>query len=247
MTHEAKTISAALAARIDTLVSELLPNGRDQSGYWRVGNLDGEKGSSLAIQLAGSKQGLWFDHATGEKGDALDLVKGVRNSNTREAVEWSKRWLVGDGGQLRAQAPKAGDSDDATDRIERALSIWKQAIDPQDTVVNIYLRGRALRLTDALADRVIRFHPICPWRDNETGKTIRVPAMIVAMRSIVTDKITAIQRTRLSPEGKKVDRRMLGVAAGAAVKLDADHRVTNHLHVGEGVESCMSARQMDLN
>jgi putative DNA primase/helicase len=64
------------------------------------------------------------------------------------------------------------------------------------------------------------------------------------MRSINTNKITAIQRTWLSPEGQKVDRRMLGVAVGAAVKLDADRRVTNRLHIGEGVESCMAAREM---
>jgi hypothetical protein len=246
MTHEAKTVSAALAPRVDTLVRELLPNGSGQGAAWRVGGLDGAGGNSLVIALAGGKQGLWFDHATGEKGDALDLVKGVRNCDTREAIEWSKRWLVRNGGRLRAQSPKAGDSDDVTDRIERALAIWEQAVDPRDTLVGKYLRRRALQLTDALANRVIRFDPACPWRDHETGKTIRVPAMIVAMRSIETDELTAIQRTWLSPEGKKVDRRMLGVAAGAAVKLDADRRVTNHLHVGEGVESCMSAQQMDL-
>jgi hypothetical protein len=230
--------SALLAERIGELAPSLLPNGRCQGATWRVGGLDGEKGSSLAIALAGSTQGLWIDHATREKGDALGLVKGVLNSSMREAIEWSKKWLARNG-QLRAHTPKTGDSDDVTDRIERALAIWDQAIDPRDTVVDTYLRGRALQLTGALAERVIRFDPACPWRDHETGKTIRVPAMIVAMRSIETDKITAIQRTRLSPEGKKVDRRMLGLAAGAAVKLDADRRVTNHLHVGEGVESCI--------
>ena len=79
-----------------------------------------------------------------------------------------------------------------------------------------------------------------------SGKTIRVPAMVVAMRSIATDEITAIQRTRLSPEGKKIERRMLGVAGGAAVKLDADERVTDRLNIGEGVETAMTARQIGL-
>ena len=78
------------------------------------------------------------------------------------------------------------------------------------------------------------------------GKAIRVPAMVVAMRSIETDEITAIQRTRLSPEGKKIERRMLGVAGGAAVKLDADERVTDRLIIGEGVETAMTARQIGL-
>ena len=69
---------------------------------------------------------------------------------------------------------------------------------------------------------MIRYHRACPWGKDASGKTIRVPAMIVAMRSIATDEITAIQRTRLSRDAEKIERRMLGVAAGAAVKLDAD-------------------------
>jgi putative DNA primase/helicase len=66
------------------------------------------------------------------------------------------------------------------------------------------------------------------------------------MRSIETDKITAIQRTRLSRDGKKIDRRMLGVASGTAVKLDADATVTDRLNIGEGVETAMTARQIGL-
>jgi putative DNA primase/helicase len=87
---------------------------------------------------------------------------------------------------------------------------------------------------------------------------IRVPAMIAAMRSIAgraedlerglnriaPDEITAIHRTRLSPEGLKRDRRMLGVATGAAVKIDADENVTNGLHVCEGVESGLAAHAL---
>jgi hypothetical protein len=68
--------------------------------------------------------------------------------------------------------------------------------------------------------------------------------MVVAMRSIETDEITAVQRTRLSPDGKKIDRRMLGVASGAAVKLDADESVADRLIIGEGVETAMTAWQI---
>jgi hypothetical protein len=70
--------------------------------------------------------------------------------------------------------------------------------------------------------------------------------MIVAMRSIETDAITAIQRTRLSPDAKKIERRMLGVATGAAVKLDADATVKDKLIIGEGVETAMTARRIGL-
>jgi putative DNA primase/helicase len=176
----------------------------------------------------------------------LDLVEAVRRCSTAEALKWSRLWLDRDGGQLRAPAPKAGDSDDDARRIERALAIWDDAVSPRHTLVDTYLGRRALKVTDALADDVIRYHRACPWGKDAGGKTIRVPAMIVAMQSIATDEITAIQRTRLSPEGQKIERRMLGVAAGAAVKLDADERVTAQLIIGEGVETAMTARQIGL-
>jgi putative DNA primase/helicase len=243
---DAHAVSALLAARIVELAPVLLPNGRRQGATLRGGGLDGKKGGSLVITLSGNHQGRWRDFATGQEGDALDLVKGVRNCNTREAIEWSKNWLARRGGQPRAPAPKAGDGDDEARRIERALAIWDEAVSPRRTVVDTYLRSRALVLTDSLVNHVIRFHQKCPWHDADTGQTIPVPAMVVAMRSIATDEITAILRTRLSRYAEKIERRMLGVAAGAAVKLDADERVTDRLIIGEGVETAMTARQIGL-
>ena len=106
MTRDAHAISASLAARIDELARVLLPEGQAASATWRVGNLGGERGNSLAISLT-RRPGLWIDHATGEKGDALDLVKGVRHCSMREAIEWSKKWLARGGGQLRAPAAES--------------------------------------------------------------------------------------------------------------------------------------------
>jgi Toprim domain len=246
MTHDTHAISATLAARIHELVRELLPNGSAQSGYWRIGNLSGAKGASLSITLSGDHQGRWRDFATGEHGDALDLVKAVRRCSTAEALKWSRRWLDCRRGEARAPAPNPDDSDEESRRIEKALEIWDEAVDPRRTLVETYLGGRALLLTDALADHVIRYHRKCPWYDYDADGLILVPAMVVAMRSIATDEITAVQRTRLSPEGEKVERRMLGLARGAAVKLDADERVTDRLVVGEGVETAMTARQIGL-
>ncbi len=68
--------------------------------------------------------------------------------------------------------------------------------------------------------------------------------MIAQFRDIMTDKPMGIHRTRLTTDGRKVDRRMLGTAAGAAIKLDGDADVTTGLTIGEGIETCLAARQL---
>jgi len=143
-------------------------------------------------------------------------------------------------------APKPADAADERRRIGRAREIWIASVEPRGTIAEAYLNSRELDLDADLANRVLRFNPRCPWRDEATGLTIFVPALIAVLRSITTDEITAIQRTRLSPEGLKLDRWMLGNAAGSAIKLDADDAVCGGLHVGEGTETTMTGRQMGL-
>jgi hypothetical protein len=128
-------------------------------------------------------------------------------------------------------------------RIQRAQAIWNEAQHPGGTVAEQYLASRALELTDDLAGTVLRFHPRCPWRNEDTGRTDRIPALIAAFRSIDDDTITAVHRIRLDQPERwpKADRRMLGIVYRAAVKLDP---VTSTLAIGEGIETCMAARQL---
>src|SRR5215472_4075423 len=129
-------------------------------------------------------------------------------------------------------------------RVERAVAIWKEGSDPRRTLAETYLNlHRKLRLDDDLASGVLRFHPACPWRDENTGKTERVPALVGAFRSIDDGTITAIHRIALNSDGSKLGRRMLGVVHRAAVMLDP---IGTKLAIGEGVETCMAARQLGV-
>src|SRR5262249_38686899 len=56
--------------------------------------------------------------------------------------------------------------------------------------------------------------------------------------------ITAVHRTRLTLDGQKIDRRMLGPVANAAIMIDADENVTTGLIIAEGFETALSARQL---
>jgi putative DNA primase/helicase len=133
-------------------------------------------------------------------------------------------------------------TEDEIGRISVARRIWEQAQDPCGTLAERYLHEhRRLDLHDDLAGRALRFHQSCPWRNEGTGKTDRIPALIVAFRSIDDDAITGIHRIALEPFVAKPNRRMLGIVHRAAVKLDP---IGEQLAVGEGLETCMAARQL---
>ncbi len=129
---------------------------------------------------------------------------------------------------------------DDTDRIKFARSIWEFAVDPRGTAAEEYLASRKLTLLPELSGTVLRFHPSCPWE----GGT--VPCLIAAFRAITGNAITGIHRVRLDQPGRwpKAERMMLGSVAGSAVKLDP---VGQALVVGEGIETCMAARQLGFS
>jgi putative DNA primase/helicase len=142
------------------------------------------------------------------------------------------------------EGPRAWNEDELV-RIAAARRIWNEAQDPRRTLGERYLRdGRKLDLPGEVAGSVLRFHSRCPWRDENTGQTIFIPALIAAFVSIDDDSITAVHRIRVDQPERwpKTERRMLGIVHRAAVKLDALGGDT--LTIGEGIETGMAARQL---
>jgi Toprim domain len=127
-------------------------------------------------------------------------------------------------------------------RIKRAAELWHSAKDPRGTPAENYLRSRALKLDGDLAYAVLRFHPRCPWRDEDTALT-EIPALLAAFRSIDDDVITGVHRIRLDQPQywPRTERKMLGITRRAAVKLDL---ASYALVIGEGIETAMAARQL---
>ncbi len=165
-----------------------------------------------------------------------------RPSSASQEPHGGPRTIAG----LFPTAARVEAADDRADDVAKALKRWNEAVDPRGTIVETYLAGRKLALTDDIAGEAIRFHPRCPWKDDD-GALISVPIMIAVMRDIRTDEIVVASRRRLTPEGEKIGKpRFLGVAAGAAIKLDADEDVTNGLHICEGVETGVAGRMRNL-
>src|SRR5262245_15904281 len=129
------------------------------------------------------------------------------------------------------------------ERIQNAQRIWDEAQHPQGTLAEIYLREhRKLELADDLAGTVLRFHQECPWRDENSGRTIAIPALIAPFRSFHDDEITGVYCIGLNPDGSKSDRSLLGTVRDAAVKLDPLGRKT--LWIGDSLEATLAGRQI---
>jgi putative DNA primase/helicase len=125
---------------------------------------------------------------------------------------------------------------DVSHRSALALRLWSEAHDPRGTAVANYLASRGLALTDDRAGDVIRYHPAL----NFDG--VPVGAMVALFRDIRTNEPCGIHGTFFDGAERKLARRMLGRAHGAALKLDDDESVTLGLHIGEGIETCIAAQ-----
>jgi putative DNA primase/helicase len=144
---------------------------------------------------------------------------------------------------VEAEAERRPLTQDDRVRIERAHAMWDEATDPRGTEAERYLASRKLLVLVEDVGSVLRYHPRCPWRDEDTGTTIYVRALVAAFRSIDDDAVTAVHRIRVDQPERwpKTERRMLGIVHRAAVKLGP---LGGTLHIGEGVETCIAARQL---
>jgi putative DNA primase/helicase len=153
------------------------------------------------------------------------------------------RWESGKGRRLQLRVVDSGPDPAQEERKQWALKIWSQSSDPTGTIVERYLcEHRGLELSADIAGGVVRYHRGLKYA--ESGYDRYLPGMVCLLRDIVTDEPCGIHRTFLDLEtGQKIDRRMLGIAKGAAIKLDA---ISTKLTIGEGVETVLTARIMGL-
>jgi putative DNA primase/helicase len=133
------------------------------------------------------------------------------------------------------EGPRVWTEDDLA-RIGMARALFAEAQDPRETLAEKYwLEVRMLDpFTADIAGHVLRFHPRRPWRDENTGKTIKVPALVACFRSIDDNSITGVHRTRLNPDGTKCGRRMLGIVHRCAIMFGT---AGDELVIAEGIET----------
>ncbi len=94
MSIDFDTLKKAALGSLESLLVEWLPAGKRDGHEYRVGDLAGNPGSSLSINL---NTGVWCDFSSGDKGgDPISLLAAIRQCKQGEAArELSERLQVG--------------------------------------------------------------------------------------------------------------------------------------------------------
>lgn len=231
---DASELAAALNAHVEALAAELLPAGLRKGGYWTCGGVGGEPGGSLFIHVSGSKRGHWSDAATGEFGDALDLLAACRwRGDKKAAYADGLRWLGLDRrpGQPSPapRAPPPATPDPSPGQNDAAMRMWLEARPSiVDTPVEAYLKNRNIDLRSlGRAPRALRFHPAL-WH---AGMKMRLPAMVAAItdgdgRHVATHRTWLeyagggwIKARLFDVNGKSANKMVLGAFLGGSIRL----------------------------
>jgi hypothetical protein len=130
------------------------------------------------------------------------------------------------------------EDEDASRRTSSALALWRGSLDAGGSLVETYLKSRGITCPPP---PTLRFHPAL--RHSPSG--LSWPAMVALVTHGVGKIPLGIHRTFLARDGSgkaavENEKMMLGPARGGAVKLAAPGAL---LHVGEGIETCLSALQ----
>lgn len=243
-------VARARDVTVDAALAELAPGHRlRRSGAELVGPCPVCGGDDrFAIHL---RRSVWNCRGCGIGGDAIALVKHLRDLDFPDAVEF----LVGGAtaprrpverpaaARPRDTAPAttashaAAQASHEADRRARAQATWRAAVPIAGTPAETYLASRLLTFRDPRGD-VLRFNPRARFFATD------MPVMVALFRTIEGNAPCAVQLTLLEPGCWRPDRRTqrqtVGPWADAACKLSRDADVTMGLCIGEGVETVLA-------
>jgi len=102
-------IRRRLLENLKPLLAWVFPQGIFQGRKFYIGNLQGDPGESMEIELEGDKAGIGYDHATGESGDVFDFIalhEGLDiRRDFRQVLNAAQGWLGGESLALTSIMP----------------------------------------------------------------------------------------------------------------------------------------------
>jgi hypothetical protein len=255
--------------QIRAIVQHILPNGRENCGYWEVGSIAGEQGQSLKVNLNGGMRGMWTDFSAAKGspqrgGNVIQLVAQVNfGGNVGKACQWLRSWLGLDNlppdrlAKQKAEAAKQAEisATNATEKAERnrrrAHALYINAVPYAGTIAEAYMvaRGLDFRKAGLNAPGAIRFHPevYCA----ETGT--KLPAMLAPIIAL-DGRHLGTHRTWLAADGSgkamlSEAKKSIGKYQGGFIPLWKGEHDTRWkdtpqgtpIYVSEGIEDGYSA------
>ena len=254
--------------QILSLCSHLLPNGRENCGYWEVGSIAGEAGQSLKINLRGATRGLWTDFSAPKgspdyAGNVIQLVAQVQfRGDVGKACAWLRSWLGLDHldpdrlakekarARERAEAAEADAVKKAEKNRRRAHELFLNAVPYPDTIAETYLCSRALdfRKAGLHAPGAIRFRADVYCAETRS----KLPAMVASIVAL-DGRHLGTHRTWLAPDGSGKAtlieaKKSIGKYQGGFIPLwKGEHRCSLKdlpagvpIYVSEGIEDGLS-------
>ncbi|MND46010.1 hypothetical protein D3C80_368800 [compost metagenome] len=159
------------------------------------------------------------------KADGSFTVTSYAGDDFRECRDYVKARLgFSDNQPVSFATPMPVIDVDKLRKQQSAASIWDRSTSLAGTLAETYLRSRHL----SYGGDALRYWP---------GGRVMV--------GLITDAITGdpigIHRTFLDRDGKRIEKKMLGGAAGGVVRLSGDEEVTTALVIAEGIETALAA------
>jgi hypothetical protein len=148
-------------------------------------------------------------------------------------------WVAPDGGSVTNIVTTISDEDDEHKKrriAEAAARIWKETYPIAGTAGEAYLNRRRIDLAAVPNYGGLRWHPKCPWKDSETTACI-----VSRFTDAISGEPGGIHRRPINGEMA----RSLGRTKGCTVRLWPDEDVMQGLVIGEGIETCLAASQIE--
>jgi hypothetical protein len=238
----------ALADRAAELAVALLgqPNRKlSTRAELRFGNR-----GSLAVVIAGTRAGSFYDHEAGTGGDLLDLIHHVRDGcGFIEALRVAREFVGHDAIALERRAapkPKPDKDDEAVERLRIARFLWSQRRPISGTPGERYLREA--RKYSGTIWPTIAYLPAHGDHQHAVIAAFGTPEEtepgVLAMRD---DAVVGVHLIRLLPDGSDRDRAhpkgkiSIGKCPGTPIVVSPFHDSNNALVIAEGIEDALSA------
>lgn len=256
-------IAALLAAQAEDLCRNvLLTSGKRCGREWKCGDIDNSPGKSLAVTLWGRHAGLWFDAATKQGGNLLQLIALQNQCPIADAAQIALEIL-----HLDPSAVERSDYRPTPVRHVQSLTVpteapdnvrrlWHSTVPLFGTHGHDYLLERGILVSPP---PTIRFHPRLPYWQSVRGREKPVcmghfPALVCGIAFYPNNRIAALQRIYLDPQDpvklklpdpEHADRlldpkKTLGAFKGGAVRLSP---YGGRLALAEGVETALTVLQ----